>query len=76
MTMGPQGAVQATRALGAATIVPIHLGLRPRLPLLRTAQTPDDFRRRLREAGIQAEVVVLGDGDSWDAAEPHARAAS
>ncbi len=76
MTMGPRGAVRATRDLGATVVIPIHLGLKPRSPLLRTPHTPDDFRRRLREAGIRAEVVVLGEGESWDAAVPLARAAS
>jgi len=62
-TMGERGAVAAARDLGPATIIPIHLGLTPRSPLLRTDQSVRGFERRLREARIEAEVVHLGEGE-------------
>jgi L-ascorbate metabolism protein UlaG (beta-lactamase superfamily) len=66
MTMGERGAVRAVRDLRAATVIPIHLGVQPRSPLMRTRQTPRGFERRLREAGIDAEVVHLGNGETWE----------
>jgi L-ascorbate metabolism protein UlaG (beta-lactamase superfamily) len=68
MTMGEASAVRAVRDLGAQTVIPIHLGVQPRSPLLRTRQTPEGFERRLREAAVAAEVVILREGESWDAA--------
>lgn len=69
MTMGEKGAVRATRDLGASTIIPIHLGLQPRSPLMRTRHSPEGFRRRLREAGIDANVVILREGEQWRSEE-------
>ncbi len=66
MTMGESGAVKAVRALSPQTVIPIHLGLVPRSPLLRTRQTPEGFVKRLRAAGLKTEVKVLREGESWD----------
>ena len=68
-TMGERGAVAATRDLHPATVVPIHLGVQPRSPLLRTSQTVQGFERRLRDAGLDTNVVHLGEGEHWDLAE-------
>jgi L-ascorbate metabolism protein UlaG (beta-lactamase superfamily) len=68
MTMGEKGAVRAVRDLGAATVIPIHLGVQPRSPLMRTRQTTGGFERRAREAGLDVEVVSLENGRSWDVA--------
>lgn len=68
MTMGEKGAVQAARDLGAATVIPIHLGVQPRSPLMRTQQTSRAFERRLRDAGLDIEVVHLEDGRVWETA--------
>jgi L-ascorbate metabolism protein UlaG (beta-lactamase superfamily) len=65
MTMGEKGAVKAARALGAATVIPIHLGVQPRSPLLRTAQSTAGFARRLADTGLATRVVTLEPGDSW-----------
>ena len=65
MTMGESGAVKATRALSPETIIPIHRGLGPRLPVMRTRQTPEGFRDRLRRAGLPGDVVILRAGESW-----------
>jgi len=66
MTMGEKGAVRATLDLRCATVIPIHLGVQPRSPLLRTRQTPERFERRLREAGLPTHVVHLSEGESWE----------
>jgi L-ascorbate metabolism protein UlaG (beta-lactamase superfamily) len=66
MTMGEKGAVLAARDLGYPTVIPIHLGIQPRSPLLRTRQSPAGFERRLREHGIETEVVVLANGETWE----------
>jgi len=60
MTMGEKGAVRAARDLGAATVIPIHLGVQPRSPLMRTRQTTKGFERRLRDAGGEEEVAARG----------------
>ncbi len=46
-------------------VIPIHLGIQPRSPLLRTDHTPAGFARRLRETGSQTEVGLLKAGESW-----------
>ena len=66
MTMGEQGAVRAVQALKPKTVIPIHLGIRPRFPLLRTNQTPEGFEQRLREAKLGTKVVILKDGETWN----------
>ncbi|MGA3136345.1 MAG: MBL fold metallo-hydrolase [Terracidiphilus sp.] len=65
MTMGEKSAVRAVEALRPRTVIPIHLGILPRSPLLRTGQTPEGFSRRVREAGLKTEVVILREGESW-----------
>lgn len=65
MTMGEHSAVRAVQALSPRVVIPIHLGLRPRMPLLRTGHTPEGFERRLREAGLETQVVILREGESW-----------
>lgn len=65
MTMGEQGAVRAVQVLAPKTVIPIHLGIRPRSPLLRTSQTPEGFRERVRQAGLQANIEILRDSESW-----------
>jgi len=66
LTMGEKSAVKAARDLRAGTVIPIHLGVQPRSPLLRTSQSPEGFERRLREAGLRTQVVHLADGASWE----------
>ncbi len=65
MTMGEKGAVRAARVLSPAVVIPIHRGIRPRSPLLRTNHTAEGFQRRVREAGLRTEIVILQDGESW-----------
>ncbi len=73
MTMGDRGAVAAVADLDPATVIPIHLGIAPRSPLLRTNQSVDTFRRRLRDAGRTTAVVHLREGESWEVEAPAAK---
>lgn len=66
MTMGEKAAVKAAVDLDVSAVVPIHLGLQPRSPLLRTQQTPEGFARRLADARPAARVVILREGESWE----------
>jgi L-ascorbate metabolism protein UlaG (beta-lactamase superfamily) len=65
MTMDEKQAVKAVQALKPAVVIPIHLGITPRSPLLRTDQTPERFAQRLKESGATAKVVLLQDGESY-----------
>ncbi len=67
MTMGESQAVEAVRLLGPKTVIPIHLGIQPRSPLMRTRQTPEGFRQRLVSAGLRTEVVIQKESESWSA---------
>ena len=65
MTMGEKSAVKAISKLKPAMVIPIHLGVIPRSPLLRTSQTPLGFEKRIREAGLKTRVVILKEGESY-----------
>ncbi len=65
MTMGEDEAVRATRDLAPRRVIPVHLGLDSRLPVLRTGQSAEGYLRRLREAGLDTPVTMLRDGQSW-----------
>ena len=65
MTMGEKSAVHAVRDLKPTVVIPIHLGIMPRSPLLRTSQTPEGFARYVLEKRLEAKVVVLKEGESW-----------
>lgn len=67
MTMGEKSAVRAARDLKPSVTIPIHLGLQPRSPLMRTKHTPEGFRQRIRDAGLETTVVILREGESWQA---------
>jgi L-ascorbate metabolism protein UlaG (beta-lactamase superfamily) len=63
MTMGEDGAVRAVKDLAPRVIIPIHLGIQPRLPFLRSRQSVEGFERKLRAAGLKSKVVVLKAGE-------------
>ena len=65
MTMGEKQAMQAVQVLKPAVVIPIHLGIKPRSPLLRTNQTPEHFAKRLAESGVTTKVVILREGESY-----------
>jgi L-ascorbate metabolism protein UlaG (beta-lactamase superfamily) len=66
MTMGNRSACDATRTLGAQVVIPIHLDIQPRSPIMRRRESVDSFRRTLREANIGACVVSLAPGESYE----------
>lgn len=66
MTMGEKSAVRAVEVLRPRTVIPIHLGIVPRSPLLRTSESAEGFAERVRNAGLEAKVEILHEGDSWE----------
>jgi L-ascorbate metabolism protein UlaG (beta-lactamase superfamily) len=66
MTMGEKSAVRAVAALSPKTVIPIHLGITPRSPLLRTHESVEGFTKRLHDAGLRTEVRILREGESWE----------
>lgn len=69
MTMDCKSAVRAVQAIEPKVVIPIHLGIRPRFPLLRTGQTPEDFIQQLGKVGLDTKVVILKEGQSWEIEE-------
>jgi L-ascorbate metabolism protein UlaG (beta-lactamase superfamily) len=67
MTMGESGAVEAVKDLNPKTVIPIHLGLVPRSPLMRTKDSVEGFTTRLKSAGLSSEVIDLPAGESYSA---------
>lgn len=65
MTMGEPQAVEAVRMLAPQVVIPIHLGINPRFPLMRTRQTPESFQQRISQAGLKTQIVILQEGESW-----------
>lgn len=43
----------------------IHFGITPRLPLLRSGQTRESFRERMRQARVRTEGVILHAGENY-----------
>lgn len=66
LTMGEKSALRAVEALSPKTVIPIHLGIIPRSPLLRTKESPEGFRERVAAAGLKTEVRVLREGEGWE----------
>jgi L-ascorbate metabolism protein UlaG (beta-lactamase superfamily) len=60
MTMGEDAALKAIKVLKPGVVIPIHLGIEPRLPLMRTGQTAEGFSKKVLEAGLETKVVILG----------------
>lgn len=67
MTMGEDQAVRAVRDLQPQVVIPIHLGLAPRSPLLRTSQTVERFADKLLAVAPGVRVVHLREGGRWEA---------
>ncbi len=65
-TMGEHGALRAVESLSPKTVIPIHLGLTPRSPLLRKRETPEGFAKRVQDAGLRTDVRILRDGQIWE----------
>ena len=62
MTMGEKAAVKAVRALQPKIVIPIHLGLTPRSPLLQRGESPEGFRRRSERGLLYFHHGLLGTG--------------
>jgi L-ascorbate metabolism protein UlaG (beta-lactamase superfamily) len=60
MTMSENGALKAIKALKPSFVIPIHLNLTPRLPIMRTHRTIEGFSEKVLQAGIETKVVLLG----------------
>jgi L-ascorbate metabolism protein UlaG (beta-lactamase superfamily) len=65
MTMNGKQAVKATKALKPVIVVPIHLGITPRSPILKTKQTPGQYEELLNESGVASKMILLHDGESY-----------
>ncbi|MFC1851305.1 MBL fold metallo-hydrolase [candidate division CSSED10-310 bacterium] len=65
MTMSEKSAVKAVEDLNPKIVIPIHLALQPRSPLLRTKQTATGFRDRLAAEKIEVKTVILSEGETW-----------
>jgi len=64
-TMGNAGAIEAARLIRPRTIIPIHLGLEPRLAAFRRAETAESFRKLARGERLAADIVSLEPGESY-----------
>jgi L-ascorbate metabolism protein UlaG (beta-lactamase superfamily) len=64
--MGETSAVRAVAALSPRVVIPIHLGIVPRSPLLRRKESLEGFRKRIEDAGLQTKVMILREGQSWE----------
>ena len=60
------GAARADKALSPKIVIPIHLGIVPRSPLLRTKDSPEGFSKRIQSAGAGTRMTVLREGTSLD----------
>jgi L-ascorbate metabolism protein UlaG (beta-lactamase superfamily) len=65
-TMAEKSAVRAVEALSPRTLIPISFGIYSVLPLLRTNETPTNFRKRIHAAGLRGEVRILPEGEGWE----------
>ena len=63
MTMGERGALKAVKDLSPKIVIPIHLGIRPILPVMRTKESPERFRQSVKISGLETEVVILREGE-------------
>ena len=64
-TMGNRGAVEAARLIRPRTVIPIHLGLEPRLAALRRSESVESFRDLARAERVPATIVSLSPGQSY-----------
>ncbi len=66
MTMSENGALKAVKTLKPKVVIPIHLGLEPRLSVMRTQQTAEGFSKKVLQAGLETRVVMLGTSGPGD----------
>lgn len=65
MTMNEVGALKAARTLHPSVILPIHLGLNPRSPLMRTGDSAEHFAAWVKAENLPIRVVHLQNGESY-----------
>jgi L-ascorbate metabolism protein UlaG (beta-lactamase superfamily) len=65
ITMGVYQALKGVTALQPKVVIPIHLGIEPRLPLMRTGQTAEEFARRVSQAGLETKVIILKESEGY-----------
>jgi L-ascorbate metabolism protein UlaG (beta-lactamase superfamily) len=58
-------AVLISHAHRSRAIIPIHLGLEPRLAALRRAEGAESFRKLARRERLAADLVALEPGESY-----------
>jgi len=58
-TMGPLEAAYACRLLKPKAVIPMHYGTFPAL-----TGTPDEFGRKLKEAGLNTELITMKPGET------------
>ncbi len=59
--MGPKEAAKAIELLGVKRVIPMHYGTFPVL-----IGKPDDLKEILKERGVDAEIIVLKPGESYE----------
>ena len=59
--MGPLEAAKAVELLGVKKVIPMHYGT---FPVLKGR--PEEFIELLKQKGIDAEVIVLKPGESYE----------
>ena len=70
LTMGEEAAVAAAKLLRPEVVIPIHLGITPRMPHLRGSGSPERFIELMQRAGLRTQVALLGEGESWSDTTP------
>jgi L-ascorbate metabolism protein UlaG (beta-lactamase superfamily) len=66
MTMSENGALKAVKTLKPKVVIPIHLGLEPRLAVMRTQQTAEGFSKKVLQDDLETKVILLGTSGPGD----------
>lgn len=68
VVMSPRDALAAARLLNPKVIIPIHWGTFPNIPFLFGMEgTPREFKSLVEKGGLEVEVEVLEEGQTWEA---------
>lgn len=66
MTINMDGALKATQAIHPEIVFPVHLGITPRLPAMRTRDNVEGYCQKIINAGLNTKVIMLHEGESAD----------
>ncbi|MGD2070057.1 MAG: MBL fold metallo-hydrolase [Gemmatimonadota bacterium] len=69
VVMGQRGFLRAVRALTPRFVMPVHRGITPRLPLLRSSPRLDQLTARVAAGSTETSMVVLQAGECWSLGE-------